>query len=107
MSNVISLDSHRPHRQGEAHCLGCRHSWHAVALEGVVVLTCPECLSDKGIFSGIVGPSEGDQVWACNCENTFFQRIAGKGWACTQCGAIQNGINDDPEPNSPSPLFGQ
>lgn len=56
-----------PHLAGEAICIGCQHTWAAVAPVGTWQLECPSCHSSKGIWRNPVGGIEGDTVFTCQC----------------------------------------
>ena len=85
MSNVISMDDHRPHLSGPCQCVACRHEWVAVAPVGTTVMTCPSCGEHKGgRFSMILPP--GDTMDGCGlCGNVFFVLKDGVLW-CPNCG---------------------
>lgn len=51
----------------EAICIGCRHTWAAVAQVGTRWLECPQCGAAKGIFKKPFGAGEGDEVFICRC----------------------------------------
>ena len=48
MSDVVSLDAHRPHEAGPVVCTRFKHSWVAVRLLGVIFLECPKCGAHRG-----------------------------------------------------------
>ena len=43
MSEVISLDDHRPHSSRYVACMACAHDWVAVAPATTLTLECPSC----------------------------------------------------------------
>jgi hypothetical protein len=56
-----------PHMAGEAICIGCRHTWAAVAPVGTWQLECPSCGSGNGIWRYPTGAHEGDLGFKCLC----------------------------------------
>ncbi len=95
-NNVIDLLTRRTHLRGDAKCLGCEHEWEAVAPVGAVGLECPKCGTDRGVMAGLCFPKEGKSVWTCNNDgNQYFVRVAGEGWLCIVCGALQTSVSDD------------
>lgn len=85
-AELIQLDNFRPHLQGKARCLACKHEWHAVTPIGVVWLECPSCTLERGRFvaqAEIHAPH-----WHCNCGNDLFQIIE-RIIYCPNCGADQ------------------
>jgi hypothetical protein len=89
MSNVVSLDSRRPHMAGEAKCLECGHKWAAAVAIGTVGLECPSCNLPKGAMVGLAGPDDG-VVWMCNCGCDVFY-IDTRGVRCLRCATVQTG----------------
>lgn len=87
MSKVISFSQAKaerePHMSGEAHCMGCKHKWQAVAPIGKTQLECPACLSLKGIFT--FPPLRDGSEYSCNCGNDLF-RVCENGIYCANCG---------------------
>lgn len=86
--NVINLDDHRktPHLRGNAQCLHCKHRWEAVAPVGVLILKCPNCELEKGVYACLVMP---DVHWRCgSCGNVFFA-ITPTAAMCAMCGEEQ------------------
>lgn len=93
MSDIIDFtkakEEKTPHNSGKARCLGCKHEWVAVAPVGTLVLECPSCQCDKGIFLGLVSPDE--YHWQCNCGNQFFCFTPTQTY-CPVCGSTQTGF---------------
>lgn len=77
-----------PHGSGEAFCIGCSHTWVAVAPVGTVDLQCPKCLCHKGKWKFEFFPSEGQMVRVCNCGNQLFY-LTPDGHLCANCGTYQ------------------
>jgi hypothetical protein len=93
---VIDLAAEResrdPHMSGEARCIACGHVWTAVAPVGTTWLECPECRTEKGLFTGACLP-EGGEMWTCECGcEVFF--ITPHAVQCYNCGAHQHGMWD-------------
>lgn len=88
MGEVRSITEKQPHKAGPAHCIHCKHAWAAVALPGTVWLDCPECGSEKGVFTGPC-QSSATQLFECNCGNDLF-RVHPEGIFCPNCGVWVN-----------------
>lgn len=92
MSNVIEFKQkpeYDPHMTGEAFCIGCSHTWVAVAPVGTAQLECPACNAMKGHFKFECYPSEGEMIRECNCGNQLFY-LTLKGHMCANCGTYQS-----------------
>ena len=90
MSNIAEFkrpEKTEPHLVGNAHCVQCRHQWEAVAPVGAIFLECPECHTNKGLFTNHVEP-EGDR-WACNCNGCQLFFVSKRGAQCMNCGVWQ------------------
>ena len=74
--------------QGEAFCIGCRHTWQAVSKTGDVDLECPSCGSTKGRYRFQFEPPEGLLRRVCDCGNDLF-RLTPDGHMCANCGIYQ------------------
>jgi hypothetical protein len=95
--NVINLakklEAKRPHLRGTAICTGCRKEWEAVAhtkapdVPGPLILECPACGAEKGIFKYHVWPPEKETYFECNCGNHLFM-IQRNGILCIECGTL-------------------
>lgn len=51
MTTILQFPDQRPsvpHLCGKAYCIGCQHTWDAVAPVGTVWLECPKCKTPKG-----------------------------------------------------------
>ena len=77
-----------PHQEGEAFCMGCNHTWVAVAPVGALAFECPSCHCHKGHFKFECGLAEGTGVWTCKCDNQLFN-VTEKGIFCPNCGIYQ------------------
>lgn len=84
VDNVINLADRRPHAQGEAKCLCCGHVWTAVASLGVIEMECPECGTERGVWTLPFCPEDG-VLWECLCGNIYFM-IVPDGLMCAKCG---------------------
>jgi hypothetical protein len=84
MSDVIELDSKRPHLAGEALCVGCKHEWAAVVQDiGVIPeLECPKCSLMTGYFKDVFQPE--CERWVCDCGGDLFFIIP-IGKQCARC----------------------
>jgi hypothetical protein len=95
-SKIVSLADARadrsPHLSGRAECIGCRHSWEAVAPLGTVQLECPACGLPKGAWACEV--VRDDQVWECNCGGQLFRIAKHCGPYCANCGTEATGWFD-------------
>lgn len=87
MGDVVNIVTHRPHRTGNAVCVGCCHRWVAVTPAGVTGLDCPACGLPKGVFIGLA-ETELDQ-WQCCCKGFVFF-IDEQGPYCANCGVRPN-----------------
>lgn len=77
-----------PHGAGEAFCIGCNHTWVAVAPSGVTTFECPKCHTHKGKWKFEFYPAGDDQVRECNCGNQLFY-LTPNGHLCANCGTYQ------------------
>lgn len=100
MANVIQFRSKAeaghdgPYATGEAHCT-CGHEWVGVAPTGITNFECPSCGSLQGKWKHPFGPSEGDSVFLCSCDEHafFFKQSAIDGRTlviCTGCGDFKS-----------------
>lgn len=78
-----------PHATGHAFCLGCDHTWEAVAPVGTQRLECPECHRRMGMFTFEFAPPEGTLVRTCDCGNQLFT-LTEEGHMCPRCGTYQS-----------------
>lgn len=89
VSFAAAREERQPHWTGEAYCVGCQHSWQAVAPMGTMILDCPACSLPKGMPRHPFGADEGDRLLTCNCgceALTAYQRH-GRMWVrCMGCG---------------------
>lgn len=74
--------------QGWAFCLGCKHTWQAVAPTGTTELKCPSCETMKGKWKFEFFPPESTCVRECNCGNQLFY-LTPEGHMCANCGIYQ------------------
>jgi hypothetical protein len=94
MSEIVDFaaakQEREPHWSGEAYCVGCYHTWVAVAPMGVHWITCPSCHTNRGTPRYPFGPTKGDAVLTCaQCggealyafkrDNAFYVRCMGCG----------------------------
>ena len=87
MTNVVNLSEYKPHIQGAARCLDCKHEWQGVAPEATEWLECPSCSLVRGRF--IHPHYRNDSHWQCGCGNDLFQ-VTVEGTYCPNCGAWQD-----------------
>ena len=85
--NLVNLDEHRPHLEGRALCLECKHTWQAVAPVGTLTLECPKCHLHKGTMTHLVFP---EQYWQCACGNCAFALSKHSILICMYCGKPQS-----------------
>ncbi len=87
---VIAFPAKRdPHVAGEAFCLGCGHTWAAVAPAGTDRFECPACRRHLGAFKFECVPPPGSMVRVCNCGNQLFYMTT-EGHLCPNCGTYQS-----------------
>ncbi len=84
-----SVPATEQHGAGEAFCVGCGHTWAAVAPTGTVNLQCPACQSEKGRWKFEFAPSPGQMVRECGCGNQLFY-LTPDGHLCANCGIYQS-----------------
>lgn len=77
--------------EGPAHCIGCKHQWHAVVPVGDLWLKCPSCEAHKGILDYPHGVEEDGitEIWLCNCGGDVFYILRHATYCCN-CGLPQN-----------------
>lgn len=81
-----------PHLAGEALCIGCRHTWAAVAPVGTSRLECPACGLGKGMFRYPIYCEDGDSLFTCNCGCEALIAYVREGRfriQCMNCGTHQ------------------
>lgn len=66
MSDVVSMQDHRPHKAGPVVCTRCDHSWVAVRPVGVIYLECPKCGAHRGT-SFMMMMAAADQILGDEC----------------------------------------
>lgn len=91
MTNIIQFKPPavvERHGSGEAFCIQCGHTWHAVAPVGTVDLECPSCRTMKGKWRFEFQPTPGTLVRECNCGNQLFY-LTPAGHLCANCGFYQ------------------
>lgn len=92
MSKVIPFGepaTTEQHGTGEAFCIGCDHTWTAVAPTGTTALECPNCGAHKGKWKFEFYPSETQKVRVCVCTNQLFY-LTPDGHMCANCGTYQS-----------------
>ena len=82
---VVSLDDHRPHREGKVKCVHCKHIWNAVAPLDYNQFECPECGLMKGFWYGVHDVREDEEFFQCKCSCDYFV-LARTGPLCMDCG---------------------
>lgn len=97
MGQLVNLEAERilrnPHREGEARCLNCKHSWQAIAPVGTYRLECPSCHTTQGVFNGV--SSTAHPQWQCQCgEWQFFIDLVGP--YCIHCGTRPTCVRTPP-----------
>jgi len=88
VSNVVGIESARPHLSGPCRCVDCKHEWVGVAPVGTYAMTCPACGADKGGRFAMIIPDEGVPMWRCKCGNCFMVLMRDC-WMCPNCGEQQ------------------
>jgi hypothetical protein len=94
MSNVVPFgrepanDPGTQWAQGPAFCIGCDHTWQAVAPTGTTELECPSCRTMKGKWKFEFMPPSDQMVRQCNCGNQLFY-LTPDGHLCANCGIYQ------------------
>lgn len=76
------------HGTGEAFCIGCGHTWTAVAPTGTLAFECPACHAVKGKWKFEFFPPAGQMVRGCDCGNQLFY-LTPDGHLCANCGIYQ------------------
>jgi hypothetical protein len=76
------------HGRGDAFCIGCGHTWQAVAPTGTTAFECPACGTHKGKWKFEFYPPVGSSVRQCNCGNQLFY-LTPDGHLCANCGVYQ------------------
>lgn len=100
-AEVILLDKRReearPHVQGPAVCLACKHTWAAVvdAEADFCSLECPSCTAERGTMASHITIPDAGPVWTCCCGCYLFV-ITPKGVHCPSCGTWQFGAQLKP-----------
>ncbi len=62
-----------PHISGPAVCQTCKYKWVAVCPAGTVVLECPSCGLNRGVYRDFIGVAPDDIKLCCGlCENDIF-----------------------------------
>ena len=84
MSNVVDLESRRPHFSGECICSGCGHKWIAVApmTADKEMLECPSCRRNLGMTKAPFVP---ETFFECKCGSSLFY-VTHTGVQCRKCG---------------------
>jgi hypothetical protein len=99
VSELILLEREReekkPHIQGPAICLACKHEWQAVVPAGADVskMQCPECATMRGTFATHIETA--GSHWNCSCGNHLFA-ITAEGVYCPCCSQWQFGAKLTP-----------
>ena len=92
MSKVIPFGkpvTTEQHGAGEAFCIGCGHTWAAVAPTGTTELECPSCKAHKGKWKFEFYPNPGQMIRGCDCGNQLFY-LTPDGHMCANCGIYQS-----------------
>jgi hypothetical protein len=85
-AEVIDFNAYKPHMEGPALCLACKHKWQAVSPLGVFNFECPSCQSFKGTYEGMVHKYP---AWECSCGCRYFG-ITPEQLFCINCGVEPN-----------------
>lgn len=89
MSNVVCIDTAKPHLAGAALCNVCRYEWQAVAPVGITELECPKCGAVHGFFK--VALAREAPSWVClNCGRDVFRLYQDGAFMCVMCGHASN-----------------
>lgn len=88
--SVVSIDSARPHWEGDCMCLACSHIWHDIGPMGKISgLKCPSCSLPQGHTRWPFGAPNDAMVLICDCgsEALTAYKKDGKFWVkCMSCG---------------------
>lgn len=85
---VVSLNDHRPQRNGTAKCTHCGYTWYASAPVDLANFECPRCRLKRGVWYGItVTNPEEQHHFTCVCGNTFFE-LRPSNILCIDCGEV-------------------
>lgn len=87
MSDVVDLNSRRPHLEGAAKCVECQHVWQAVAPTGTWQLECPACGLLKGVWKFITVPGRDIEIYVCECGNDMYF-LRKDGAHCLKCAKV-------------------
>ena len=87
VSNVVSLDSRRPHHACPAVCISCKFEFTAVAPAGVLWFDCPECGLEKATWKHTFSFVKGTLIRSCDCGNALFFQSQ-DGILCALCGKM-------------------
>jgi predicted nucleic acid-binding Zn ribbon protein len=97
MGEVISIDSKKPHLEGRAVCVKCKHEWEAVVPIGTLNLECPNCSLFYGRLMHAIIRKE--DHWECICGNDLMH-VTPNYYYCPCCG--RDWPLADPVPNPAS-----
>ncbi len=91
----IEAENAKPHIQGPAICLACKHEYHCVIPVGAdpSKMECPACHSQRATFATHIENSGAH--WTCACGNHLFA-ITAKGVYCPCCSIWQFGATLKP-----------
>lgn len=100
------IEAKKPHLQGRAVCLACKHEWEAVTPVGCPDgLECPSCGTSRGIMAAPTAAFEdinGDPVsylTCATCESSVFMLIYQEKSLvkpmCRGCGQVMAGVMVD------------
>lgn len=88
-SNIANFEKEKlartPHLTGDALCVGCNHTWKHTAPIGTTEFTCPECKTERGMFTYMALPQQGEPIFHCNCGGIAFA-MRQDGALCMRCG---------------------
>lgn len=88
MGEIIEIPKKWQWASGEAFCIGCDHTWAAVAPTGTTQLLCPNCGTEKGTWKFPFQLPDGELIRECQCGNRLFY-ITPEGHMCIRCGIYQ------------------
>lgn len=87
MGAVLDFYKNQPHLAGEIKCMACNAVWYGVSVVGHVDgLQCPNCQTNRGIYSQPITVNEEQIAWHCNCNGQLFYLFPNGITMCCKCG---------------------